>query len=190
MSALLLFFFFFFPVKGLCLWVVCGCGLCVCAWHAVAPVAGALKLGAPASVEASSTRVNEETYPLASMVTYQFPARRTEVQSINSHVRGLEGAAGGGIEMPPLKLVWYDGGMRPPRPEQLEDGRTMGATGALLLGDRGKILSEAGRRYRIIPEAKAKEYGDPPQKLPRSIGHYKEWIEAAKGGKPGGANFD
>lgn len=136
--------------------------------HSFDPVFRALKLGHPLSVEASSTRVNEETFPLASMVTYQFPARG---------------------EMPPLKLVWYDGGLRPPRPEELEDGRRMGATGALLIGDRGKILGQE-RGYRLIPESKQKEYGDPPRKLPRSIGHHKEWIEACKGGQPAGSNFD
>ncbi len=61
--------------------------------HTFDPVFRALKLGHPLSVEASSTRVNEETYPLASMVTYHFPARPP---------------------MPPVKLVWYDGGLRPP----------------------------------------------------------------------------
>ena len=41
--------------------------------HALDPVFRALKLGHPTTVEASSTRVNAETYPLASIVTYQFP---------------------------------------------------------------------------------------------------------------------
>jgi predicted dehydrogenase len=136
--------------------------------HSFDPVFRALKLGPPTSVEASSTRVNEETYPLASMVTYQFPARG---------------------DMAPVKLTWYDGGMRPPRPEELEEGREMGATGALLIGDRGKILSQR-RGYRLIPETRATEYGAPPQKLARSTGHYREWVEACKGGKPSGSNFD
>ena len=137
--------------------------------HSFDPVFRALKLGHPISVEASSTRVNEETYPLASTVTYQFPARD---------------------EMPALKLVWYDGGLRPPRPAELEDGREMGPTGALLIGDKGKILSQQ-MRWRLIPEKRALEYGLPPQKLERSPGHYVEWIEACKGGsrKPG-SNFD
>jgi predicted dehydrogenase len=136
--------------------------------HSFDPVFRALKPGAPLSVEASSTRVNPETYPLAAMVTYQFPARG---------------------EMPPLKLVWYDGGLRPARPDELEDGRKLGATGALLIGDRGKIVHQ-DRSYRLIPQSKEKEYGDPPRKLPRSPGHYREWIEACKGGQPGGSNFD
>jgi predicted dehydrogenase len=140
--------------------------------HSLDPVFRALKLGHPESVQASSTRVNKETFPLASMVTYQFPARG---------------------EMPPVKVVWYDGGLRPPRPAELEPERQMGAMGHLLVGDNGKILSQRrsqGPVYTLIPESRAKEYGDPPKTLPRSIGHYNEWIAACKGGQPGGSNFD
>jgi len=136
------------------------------------PVFRALRLGHPLSVQASSSRVNTETYPLASMITYEFPARG---------------------EMPPLKLIWYDGNLRPPRPPELEEDREMGTNGHLLIGDKGKILSLRGqgrRGFELIPESRAKEYGDPPKKLPRSIGHHKEWIEACKGGQPGGSNFD
>ena len=136
--------------------------------HSFDPVFRALKLGPPTSVEASSSRVNEETYPLASTVTYHFPARG---------------------ELLPVKLVWYDGGLRPPRPDELEDGKEMGANGALLIGDHGKILSTR-MDWRLIPDSKMKAYGDPPKKLERSIGHYKEWAEACKGGKPAGSNFD
>jgi predicted dehydrogenase len=51
--------------------------------HSFDPVFRALKLGHPISVEAASSRVNEDTYPLASMVTYHFPARNC-VASIES----------------------------------------------------------------------------------------------------------
>src|SRR5206468_6956001 len=118
--------------------------------HAFDPVFRALKLGAPLSVQASSTRVNEETFPLASMVTYEFPARG---------------------ELPPVKLTWYDGGLRPPRPADLEDGQVMGifsgSNGRLLVGDKGKILGN-----RIIPQSRKDEYKEPEPTLPRSIGHY------------------
>jgi hypothetical protein len=99
------------------------------------------------------------------MVTYRFPAR--------------------GDDMPALKLVWYDGGLRPPRPEGLEDGEQMGSNGRLLIGDKGMMLGN-----RIIPASRRNEYKEPPRSIPRSIGHYKEWIEACKGGKPAGSNFD
>ena len=59
----------------------------------------ALKLGYPESVEASSTHINSETAPLASLITYNFPAR--------------EG-------LPPVRMYWYDGGLRPPKPVDLD----------------------------------------------------------------------
>ncbi|MCX7872542.1 MAG: Gfo/Idh/MocA family oxidoreductase [Verrucomicrobiae bacterium] len=132
--------------------------------HAFDPVFRALKLGHPLTIEASSSRVNEETFPVASMVTYHFPARGS---------------------MPPLKLVWYDGGLRPPRPEGLDDGHVMGTNGRLLIGDKGFILGN-----RVYPEKRRKEYQEPQKTIPRSPGHYQEWILACKGGKPAGSNFD
>ena len=35
-----------------------------------------------------------------------------------------------------------------------------------------------------------REYQQPPKTIPRSIGHYKEWITACKGGEPAKSNFD
>jgi hypothetical protein len=115
-------------------------------------------------VQATSTLVNTETYPVASMVHYKFPARN---------------------DMPPVKLTWYDGGLRPPRPDELDQGEQMGTGGTLFVGDKGKMLG-----HRLIPQSRAKEYGKPPQVLPRSPGHFVEWIEACKGGEPAGSNFD
>jgi len=131
-----------------------------------------LKLGRPISVEAETTRVNSETYPVASVVRYEFA------------VRG---------DMPAVEMTWYDGGMLPSRPEELEEGRQMGnkSGGVLLVGDKGKILSgHNGESPRLIPESKMEAYERPAETIPRSIGHYKEWIEACKGGKAACSNFD
>lgn len=153
--------------------------------HACDPVFRALKLGAPLSVQGASTRVNEETYPLGSMVTYQFPARDAGVQANNYHVLGQTGRAAGVVAMPPCKLVWYDGGLRPPRPEGLPDGKPMGDNGRLLIGEKGFILGNT-----VYPESRAKEVGEIPKTIPRVADHYREWIEACKGGKVSGGNFD
>jgi predicted dehydrogenase len=154
--------------------------------HALDPIFRALKLGAPLSVQASSTRVNKETFPLASMVTYHFAARGAETQANNPHVRGLSGPAAGGVAMPPVKVVWYDGGLRPPRPAGLADGEAMGANGRLLIGDEGFILMT-----RVYPESRRKESVETPRSIPRvPSGHYQEWAEACKGGRASGANFD
>ena len=100
---------------------------------------------------------------MASRVTYEFPARG---------------------DLVPVTLHWYDGGMKPPRPPELEDGREWDTNGALYVGDKGKIHDG-----RLIPESRQREYGKPPQKLERSPGHHMEWILACKGGKPAGSNF-
>jgi len=134
-----------------------------------------LKLEAPVSVEASSTDRYDETYPQASIVRYNFPARG---------------------EMPPVKFNWYDGGLKPARPEELEEGRPLKGEGEedeglLFVGDKGKILcSFNGGHPELIPKTKMDSYKQPPKTLPRSPGNEREWLDACKGGKdkPGG-NF-
>jgi len=152
-------------------WWDFGCGaLGDMACHLLDPVFSALKLKYPLSVEACATKVNNETFPLASIVHYEFPARG---------------------DMPPVKLNWFDGGMKPPRPEELEPGRQM--TSVVFIGDKGKLMcGEYGDNPRLIPEKKMKEYKRPPQTLPRIEGghHEKNWIRACKGGEPACSNFD
>lgn len=132
--------------------------------HSIDPIWRALKLDYPLSVQAVCTLVNDETYPVASIVTYEFGARG---------------------DMPPVKLTWYDGGLRPPRPEEMADGQQFGANGTLYVGDKGKMFG-----YTLLPESLRKEFGKPPRVLERSPGHHIEWIQACKGGKPAGSNFD
>ncbi|MFH1718168.1 MAG: Gfo/Idh/MocA family oxidoreductase [Planctomycetota bacterium] len=132
--------------------------------HSIDPAWRALKLDYPLSVQAVCTLVNNETYPVASIVTYEFGARG---------------------DMPPVKLTWYDGGLRPPRPEELADGQQFGTNGILYVGDKGKMFG-----YTLLPESLRKEFGKPPKMLDRSPGHHIEWIQACKGGKPAGSNFD
>ncbi|MHC4433956.1 MAG: Gfo/Idh/MocA family protein [Planctomycetota bacterium] len=124
----------------------------------------ALKLRYPTSISASASMVFDETAPLASIVTFEFPAR--------------EG-------MPPLRLVWYDGGLKPPRPRELESGRELPGSGEMYIGDKGAILGN-----RIIPEAKMNAYKFPPKTLKRRSGTWGEWVEAIRGGEPAGCNFD
>jgi predicted dehydrogenase len=137
-----------------------------------------LKLEAPVSVDSSSSDRYDETYPLASLTRYSFPARG---------------------EMPPVKFTWYDGGLRPERPEELELDRPFKnekegeeGEGMLFIGDKGKILCTFnGGNPELIPASKMAAYKQPPKTLPRSPGNEREWLNACKGGKekPGG-NFE
>jgi hypothetical protein len=129
-----------------------------------------LKLKWPVSVEACSTHwnappeVRNETAPAASIVTFRFAA---------------EG------DRPEVVVRWYDGGMMPPQPLGLEEGRNIFENdGTLIVGDQGMLLG-----HRLLPESRNQQVGRPPQVLPRSPGHYQEWIEACKGGVPAGSNF-
>jgi predicted dehydrogenase len=137
--------------------------------HALDSPFVALGLGAPSSVKASCSKFNRISFPKWSIIEYQFPAVGDRAA---------------------VKLVWYDGGKRPPRPDELESGRSWGNNGKLYIGDKGKILDG-----QIIPEAKRKAFGRPPVVLARPGGHYSDWLNACKGvtknGKPiiGGANF-
>ena len=140
------------------------------ACHELSAAFKALKLGHPTVVEACSSNhqmpkdVINETAPVASIVRWSFPA---------------EG------DRAPLTVTWWDGGLKPPRPDELEPGRRFGdGDGLYVIGDKGKLLG-----HRPIPESRAREIGRPPRVLPRSSGHYKEWIDACKGGKPAGSDF-
>ena len=132
--------------------------------HRFDPVFRTLKLKYPTSVQAVSTLVNEESYPLGSIVRYEFPARE---------------------DMPPLSLIWYDGGLRPPLLKELEEGMSMGAGGTLIIGSKGKMLGN-----RILPKSLRDSYTAPAPYIPSSPGHRMEWILACKGGDPAGSNYD
>ena len=150
--------------------------------HNLDPVFWALKLGHPTRVEASCSiyvpyvtwdkPFNNESYPQASIVRYQFPARG---------------------ELPPVELTWYDGGLMPRRPPEMAPRLRLGDKlgGVIFVGDKGKLICGSyGSSPRLIPESRMKEYKRPAQSIPRSVGHYREWVEACKGGKPAGSNFD
>ena len=139
--------------------------------HILDPAFWALELGSPRTVQATSTHfqpeVASQTFPRASIVRYEFPARG---------------------KRPPVKLTWYDGRLLPPIPPELEPGRALPASGALLIGDKGAIVhgSHGADGVRLIPEKRMQEYKRPPKKLRRiTEGHEGDWIRACKEG-PGG----
>jgi hypothetical protein len=108
---------------------------------------------------------------MASMVHYEFAARG---------------------EMPPVRLNWYDGGLLPARPEELESDQPLDPEdGIIFVGDKGKILVRGwgGETPRLIPESRQREFTPPPKTLPRSIGHHEEWIQACKTGSATESNF-
>jgi len=135
----------------------------------------ALDLRDPVSVQAKTSGHNKETYPSYSIIEFQFPARG---------------------KRPAVKMVWYDGGKKPPR-DLLPPTKLIKApnTGSLLVGDKGTMLSPgdyggdgntgifAGGEYtRQRDLKKSVEYTKSP-------GHFTEWVQAIKGGPESVSNF-
>ncbi|MFN0106742.1 MAG: Gfo/Idh/MocA family protein, partial [Bryobacteraceae bacterium] len=160
------------------------------ACHAMHVFYNALQLGAPSRVYASRTTMRggyfkmypdgKETLPpkidtpetesYSSLISWEFPSRGNQ---------------------PPLAMHWYDGGMRPHRPIELDPKIPMPSAGLLFIGEKGKMLTGySGGKVRLLPEKKFRDFQAPPKTLPRSIGHYKEFVEACKGGKPANCNFE
>lgn len=154
--------------------------------HILDPVAWALDLKYPESVEGcistywedfwKYTEPKNETYPRSTIVRFKYPAKDGK---------------------PAINLTWWDGGLLPPRPEELEEGRKLGDEdgGLLFIGDKGILMSGCyGRNPRLIPETKMKEYQKPPQTLPRipegEDGHEKDWVRSCKDGNPAASSFD
>lgn len=83
--------------------------------------------------------VNNVAFPYSSIVRFKFPKQES---------------------LPAFDLFWYDGGMKPHTPEELEtDGKDMPAEGMMFVGDKGKILG--GFRNEdpvLLPESKMKSY--------------------------------
>jgi predicted dehydrogenase len=153
-------------------WDFGGGALADMACHVLDPVFWALKLKYPTSVEASCTKVNNETFPLASVVHFEYPAR--------------EG-------MPPVKIHWYDGGLKPEKPEALGNMRLeQAASNVLFMGSKGVLrCGEYGDDPHLFPLSLMREYKRPQQTLERiKTSHEGNWLEACKTGGKATSNFD
>lgn len=119
----------------------------------------ALNLGMPTKIQATSSPYSTDYMPLCELVTYDFPARGY---------------------MPPVKVTWCDGGLRPPRPDALEAGRAM--RDATYYGDKGIITHAShGAMPELIPANR--DFQGPDPWLPRTGNTFEDWIDAIKNGK-------
>jgi len=144
--------------------------------HILDPSFYALELGAPSEIQATSTHwipeVSSQTFPSASIVRMKFPKR-------GKH--------------PELNLTWSDGRILPPIPDEFNEGEKFTLSGAMLVGDDGKILhdSHGASGLRIISEEKMKYYNQPEKTIPRvTTSHEGDWIRACKDGIPASSSFD
>ncbi len=133
-----------------------------------------LALTAPRAVEASSTARFPESWPVAELVHWEFPARAGRA---------------------PVDIYWYDAHLRPPRPKELAPGELMSSPqdgeGLLFVGEKGKILCGfEGEHPRLLPSRRMQSFTPPPDDLPKSPGAYREWLDAIRGGPQPRASYE
>jgi predicted dehydrogenase len=134
----------------------------------------ALQLFDPISVEAEhdpewTGEARAESFPKWSIIRFHFGPRG---------------------DLPPCTLTWYDGGKRPP--ESLHEGVKQGASGSLVIGEKGKIFSDNDYHgtYTLLPKDSFKDFAKP--EIVQSPGHFTEFANAIKENKPelARSNFD
>ncbi|MBI3650557.1 MAG: Gfo/Idh/MocA family oxidoreductase [Acidobacteria bacterium] len=144
----------------------------------------ALGLSYPTTVEATSTpfgldaKNKPASYPLASKVVYHFAARDKQ---------------------PPVKLIWYDGGLMPARPEVLpDDVALIPGGGAIFVGEKGILMHETyGANPKVYPAKLMEKALKVKKTIPRiEIGEKKEalhrmnWALAIKEKKQASTPFE
>jgi predicted dehydrogenase len=139
----------------------------------------ALELGAPSVVEARTTldgsfldgsKPNDETYPIASIIYYDFPQR---------------------LKRPAVRMTWYDGGLMPPAPAGMPLDQRLPDNGVLYVGSKGVLYHGShGGLPRVLPAELHEEARKVPRTMERSPGHYEEWVAACKGGPRPASQFD
>jgi predicted dehydrogenase len=125
----------------------------------------ALNLRAPRTVEAFGPPPHPEIAPASMHVIYEHDARG---------------------ELPPVRLHWYQGEAKP---ERLRSGEIPPwDSGVLFVGKGGMLLASYDRNI-LLPEKQFHEFVRPRPFIPKSLGHYAEWIRGCKAGTATTCNF-
>lgn len=147
-------------------------------------VFNALDLKSPTSIEPTLSHTcglkdgiaftlkNDFSFPTACTVRFKYPASGTR---------------------PAVDLVWYDGGMRPPTPEELEiDNQELPIEGMMFVGSKGKILSGFQLEDpQLISQGKAPKDLVAPAHARRQQASpsMRQWIAAVRGGSQPPSSF-
>ena len=87
----------------------------------------------------------------------------------------------------PVKLHWYQG---EDKPEPWQTGAIpKWDSGVLFVGDKGMLLASYDK-HLLLPEKDFRDFTPPKPFIPKSLGHYAEWIHACKTGSPTTCNFE
>jgi predicted dehydrogenase len=157
------------PVAWRDFWAFGGSGMGDFGCHDLDAATWALDLDAPTRVEAfAAGPMDGEIGPHGCTMYYDFPARGRR---------------------PALRVHWYDGGLKPP-PHPALGNFPLARRGILFVGDKGVMQCDgAGGAPRLFPESLRASFKKPAPRLKRSNGHYRDWIDACKGGEPASSPF-
>ena len=153
-------------------WYAFGCGtMGDMAIHILDPVFSALQLGAPSSVQSSSSAPPKYSYGMQNHTRYRFPASPFTTND--------------------FLLTWSDGGKMPATddwPLQLANGKRMGLPdqGSIFLGEKGAILLPHVAMPVLLP---AQEFVDFKIDAAPDGNHYHLFVDACLGGEPTTAHF-
>lgn len=144
------------------------------ACHIMDPIYRILPIDFPESVECSVANSwsdffkevdSAESAPIASVIHLRYPRRDGKGK---------------------IKVSWYDGGIMPERPEQLQPGEPFGSPdgGVLFIGTKGMLLADCyGANPRLLPLSREEEAKTVPETIKRvTEGHYLQWVNACIAG--------
>jgi predicted dehydrogenase len=127
----------------------------------------ALDLQAPTTIEAFGPPPHAEIAPASMRAVYEYAARG---------------------DMPPVRLTWHQGQEKPEIWHA--GGIPQWDSGVLFIGTEGRMLLADYDKHVLLPEAAFAGFKRPAPTIPRSIGHYDEWVHACKTGAPTTCNFE
>ena len=137
------------------------------ACHIMHPVFKGLKLKYPIKAQGSSTLLLTDCAPNAQMVTLTYPERVAP--------------KGSKIKYPQVQVIWYDGGLQPPKPEGWPAGKDMNDAGGgvifhgtkdtLICGCYGKDPWLLSGRKPVVAKTERRVPGEK---------HEMDWVRACK----------
>lgn len=148
-----------------------GCGaLGDFACHDLDSATWSLNLSAPSSIEAFvAGKTHDAMSPFGAICYFDFPAMGDQKA---------------------VKVTWYDGGLMPRLPEAAANKADEYRRGVMFVGTEGHMLCKgAGGDAWVIP-SNGGEVAAPPKTIRRVEDHYRDWLDACKGGPAALSNFD
>lgn len=134
------------------------------ACHILHPVFKGLKLGYPTKVQGSSTLLLTDCAPNAQMVKFTFPARENMPK----------------VALPEVEVIWYDGGLKPLRPEGFPANRDMNDNGGGVIFHGTKDTLICGC-YGANPWLLSGRVPNAPKVLREvTTSHEMDWVRACK----------